>query len=121
MKVCITAEGKDLSAVVDPRFGRCQYFMIVDTETGDHEAIENPNIEAMGGAGVQSAQLIAGKKVGTVVTGNIGPNAFDTLQAAGVKVVTGVSGTVKAVLEQLKNGTLETTGGPTVRAKHGAG
>lgn len=120
MKVCITAQDNNLTAAVDPRFGRCRYFLIVDTETGDHEAITNPNVEAMGGAGVQSAQLIAGKGVETVVTGNIGPNAFDTLDAAGVKIITGVSGNASAVLEQLKNGTLEPTGAPTVHPKHGA-
>ena len=61
MKICVTSQGKDLAAQVDPRFGRCQYFMVVDMDSLVFEAIANPNIEAMGGAGVQSGQLVAAK------------------------------------------------------------
>jgi predicted Fe-Mo cluster-binding NifX family protein len=59
MKIAISSMGKDLNAQIDPRFGRCQYFIVVDSDTMEFEAIENPNISAMGGAGIQSGQMMA--------------------------------------------------------------
>ena len=119
MKVCVTSEGNALDARIDQRFGRCQYFIFVDTETLEFEAIENPNISASGGAGIQSAQLVAGKQVKAVITGNVGPNAFQTLQAAGIDVMTGVSGSVKEAIEKHKKGELKSTQGPSVNSKFG--
>ncbi|MCK4532715.1 NifB/NifX family molybdenum-iron cluster-binding protein [bacterium] len=119
MKICVTAEGDNLDSTVDPRFGRCQYFIVVDSDTLEFEAIQNPNRETMGGAGIQSSQLIAGKQAKAVLSGNIGPNAFQTLQAAGVEIITGVSGTVKEAIEQYKEGKLESTQGPSVNSKFG--
>ena len=119
MKICITAEGNNLDSKVDPRFGRCRYFIIVDTDTLSLEAIENPNIESMGGAGVQSGQFVASKGVKAVLTGNVGPNAFQTLQAAKIEVITGISGTVKDAAEKYKKGGLKPTQGPSVNSKFG--
>ncbi len=99
MKICITAQGKDLNAQVDPRFGRCQYFIFLDTDNPqEFEAVENPYKDAPGGAGVQSAQFVANKGVKRVYTGNIGPGARQVLEAAGIEIVT-ASGTVKDVIE----------------------
>ena len=119
MKVCVTSEGNNLDSKIDARFGRCQYFIIVDTDTLASEAMKNPNIESMGGAGIQSGQFIAAKKVKTVLTGNVGPNAFQTLQSAGIDVVTGISGTVKEAIEKYKKGELKPTQGPSVNSKFG--
>jgi len=102
-RICITSRGKDLGSEIDPRFGRASYFLLIDPETMDLEVIENPNIEASHGAGTQTAQLIAGKNVKAVLTGNCGPNAERVLQAAGIKVVTGVSGTAEAALSKHKS------------------
>jgi predicted Fe-Mo cluster-binding NifX family protein len=119
MKICITSQGDDLESQMDPRFGRCQYFIIADTDTFEFEAVKNPNIDAMGGAGIQSGQLIASKKVKAVLTGNVGPNAFQTLQAAGIEIITGMSGSVKEVIEKYKKGGLKPTQGPNAGSKHG--
>jgi predicted Fe-Mo cluster-binding NifX family protein len=119
MKICVTSEGSSLDSKVDPRFGRCQHFIIVDTDTLEFEEIENPNIESMGGAGIQSAQLVASKKIKAVLTGNVGPNAFQTLQAAGIEIFTGASGTVKEAIEKYKKGEFKAVSGPSVGSHAG--
>jgi predicted Fe-Mo cluster-binding NifX family protein len=121
MKVAVSATGTDLNAQVDPRFGRCAYFIIVDTDTMAFEAIQNPYITAGGGAGIQSAQLVANKGAQAVLTGNCGPNAFQTLSAAGVQVITGVSGTVGEAVERYKSGQFQPTAQANVPEYFGAG
>ncbi len=119
MKICISSQGNSLDSMIDPRFGRCQYFIILDTDTLEFEAVKNPNTDAMGGAGIQSGQFVVGKKVKAVLTGNVGPNAFQTLTAAGIEVITGVSGSVREAIEKYKKGDLKTAQGPTADSHFG--
>lgn len=121
MKIAITSSGGDLTSQIDPRFGRCPYFIIIDPDTEKFEAIENPNVQAMGGAGIQSAQLVANKGAEFVLTGSCGPNAFQTLSAAGVKVITGMVGTVKEAISRFKSGQFQPTQAPDVGAHFGTG
>lgn len=121
MKIAITSSGTDLTSQIDPRFGRCPYFIIIDPDTEKFEAIENPNVQAMGGAGIQSAQLVANKGAEFVLTGSCGPNAFQTLSAAGVKVITGMVGTVKEAISRFKSGQFQPTQAPDVGAHFGTG
>lgn len=114
MKIAISATGTDLEAMVDPRFGRCQHFIIINPETQQFESIDNSSAAASGGAGISTAQMIAGKGVNLVLTGNCGPNAYQTLSAAGIQVITGVSGRVKNVLEDYNSGKFKTTSQPNV-------
>ena len=107
MKIAITSTGPKLEDKVDPRFGRCHYFILFDTESNKFEAIENTGAQGMGGVGIQSGQIMADKGVETVLTGNCGPNAFQTLQAAGIKVITGVTGTVQEAIDKFKSGELK--------------
>lgn len=119
MNIAITATQPSLEAKVEPRFGRCPYFLIVDTDTLDFEAIENPNTMLGGGAGIQSAQLMAERNVKHVLTGNCGPNAYQTLSAAGVSVIIGCSGTISDVVEQFRTGQFSAADQPNVASKSG--
>jgi|CryGeyStandDraft_6_1057127.scaffolds.fasta_scaffold69073_2 predicted Fe-Mo cluster-binding NifX family protein len=121
MKICVSAVANSLDAQLDPRFGRCPYFVIVDLESMQFEAIPNNASGAMGGAGIQAAQTIAGKGVTVLITGNVGPNAFQALSAAGIKIVTGAFGTVRESVEKFKRGELRETGAPTVGGHFGMG
>jgi len=102
-KICITAEGTDLNAEVDPKFGRARYFLIVDPDSQEFEVIENPNIEADHGAGIQTAQLVSTKNVQAVLTGNCGPNAQRVLQSSGIEVITNISGKVEDALAKFRS------------------
>jgi len=119
MKIAVTSTGPSLDDNVEARFGRCAYFLIIDTDTMQYEAIENPNIALGGGAGIQSAQLMSEKGVTTVLTGNCGPNAFDVFGQAGIQVIVGVSGPVRGVVEQFKTGTFSSASGPNVASHFG--
>ena len=122
MKICMTSTGASLDSEMDPRFGRCQYFLFVDPQSLAVEASENPNIGASGGAGIQSAQFVANKGVEAIITGQVGPNAFTTLQAAGMKILVGASGKIRDVLEKYKKGQLTSYAqGPTARSHAGMG
>jgi len=121
MRICISASANSLDAPVDPRFGRCPYFIIVDSETMQFEAVPNPASGAVGGAGIQAAQILASKGAKVVITGNVGPNAFQALSAAGIKIITGAYGTVREVVEKYRRGELKETNAPTVGGHFGMG
>jgi len=122
MKICVTARGDDLNAEVDPRFGRCAYFIIVDTETHEWNAVKNESAMASGGAGIQAAQTVARLGVDAIITGNVGPNAYSTLSASGINVYAGASGTVKEVVERFKKGEFDrAASGPTSPPHAGMG
>ncbi len=116
MKICISSTGQDLAAAVDPRFGRAQRYIIIDTETKAFECIDNAAAMAGGGAGTKAAQLVA---VQAVLTGNIGPNAFTVLNTAGITIYTGVSGTVQEAVDMFLGGTLQPVAAPTAEAHAG--
>jgi predicted Fe-Mo cluster-binding NifX family protein len=109
MKIAISATGPTLDAEVDPRFGRCQYFIIADPETMEFEAVDNSSATAAGGAGISAGQVIADKGVEAVLTGNCGPNAYQVLSSAGIQVITGVSGKIKDAIEGYRAGKFKTS------------
>jgi predicted Fe-Mo cluster-binding NifX family protein len=121
MKIAISSSGKDLDSQIDPRFGRCQYFIFADPDTMDSEALENVGLMASGGAGIQAAQFVAQKGVNALITGNLGPNAASALSAAGIKVYLVPGGTVREVIEAFKAGRLQEASGPTVPPHFGMG
>jgi predicted Fe-Mo cluster-binding NifX family protein len=121
MKIAISAIEPSLDAEVDPRFGRCQYFVVVDPDTMQFEAVGNSGSMSAGGAGISTAQMIAGKGVEVVLTGNCGPNAYQVLAAAGIKVITGVAGTVQDAVQGYKSGKFQATSQPNVTTHFGMG
>lgn len=121
MKILVTATGTDLDAATSPVFGRCPTYIVVDTETMDFEAVANPAAAAGGGAGIQAAQFVVGQGVQAVVSGNLGPNAFDVLHAAQIPVYTFDKGTVRQAVEAFQDGTLSPVGGATVASHTGMG
>lgn len=121
MKIAISSSGKDLDSQIDPRFGRCQYFIFVDPETMEFEASENEGLMASGGAGVQAAQLIVQKGAKALITGNLGPNAASALSASGIKVYLVSGGTVREGTEAFKAGKLQEASGATVPPHFGMG
>lgn len=121
MKIAVSSSGKDLDSQMDPRFGRCAYFVIVETDSMSFESFDNENIALGGGAGIQSAQFVASKGAGAVITGNCGPNAVQTLSASRVKVFVGQSGTVREVIERYMRGDIKSTSTPNVADHYGMG
>lgn len=119
MKTAISASGPTMDAAMDPRFGRCSHFMIVDTEDMTFEAFENEAGSLSGGAGIQAAQSVASRGVSAVITGNIGPNAVRTLSAAGIDVYTHGTGTVADAVRAFNEGKLSGTTQATVQDHYG--
>ncbi len=119
MKIAVSSTGKDLDSQIDPRFGRCAYFVIVDSDDMSFEVFDNENMALGGGAGIQSAQFVASKGADVVITGNCGPNAMKTLNAAGVKVIVGQEGKVREVIEEFRKGKLKASSEPNVPEQYG--
>jgi predicted Fe-Mo cluster-binding NifX family protein len=110
MKIAITATGKDLSSSVDPRFGRAKYFLIVDTESNEAVAHDNAqNLNAAQGAGIQAGETVARLGAEAIITGNVGPKAFRTLTAAGIRVYLCEQATAAEAVCKLKAGELKET------------
>lgn len=119
MRVAITAAGATLDALVDPRFGRCSTILVVETDDLTFEGVDNGSTSLSGGAGIQTANLVAHKGAKVVLTGNCGPNAFQTLTAAGIEVIVGCSGTVSDVIVRFKAGQLHPIAAPSVGSHSG--
>ena len=121
MIIAVSAKGFTLDSEVDPRFGRCNYFILLDDETGDFTSVSNESATASGGAGILAAQRLSQNAVKVVITGDVGPNAYSTLEAAGIRVITGASGTVKEAIAKFNAGTLRETNAPTAGPHQGMG
>lgn len=121
MKIVISSTGNNIDSDVDPRFGRCINFLIVDTDTMLIEVIGNSGAQSAHGAGIGAAQKVASLNVGAIITGHVGPNAYMALSKTGIKIYTGAKGTVKDAITQYKEGKLNEATNPTVSGHHGQG
>lgn len=104
MKVAITSSGNNLNSTIDPRFGRCAYFVIYDTESKSTEYIPNPNLNAQEGAGPASVQLVASRNVEKVISGEFGIKIkplFDSLKIQ--MIVVKETKTIEELIEMLNH------------------
>jgi predicted Fe-Mo cluster-binding NifX family protein len=121
MKVVVSSQGETLDAAASPIFGRCPTYVFVDTETNDVKAMPNPAMNQGGGAGIQAAQFVVSQGAQAVLTGNLGPNAYDVLQAADVPGYLVPEGTVRQAVDAFKAGNLQPMGGANVASHSGMG
>ena len=121
MRIVVSSQGENLDAAASPIFGRCPIYLFVDTETMAFEAVANPAMNQGGGAGIQAAQFVVNQGAEAVLSGNLGPNAFDVLQAAGVPGYLIAEGTVSQAVEAYRDGHLQPMAGPNVGAHSGMG
>jgi len=102
MKIAVSATGGSSSALVEPRFGRAPYYVIVDSETMRFGVVSNPDVHRASGAGPAAAALIANSGATVLLTGRVGPNAKRALEAAGIEIVEEVRGTVKDAVQAFR-------------------
>lgn len=121
MNVAVAAAGMDLDALTDPRFGRCQYFVLVNTETMAFEGLSNVAAMQGSGAGIAAVQLVANAGADAVIAANLGPNAYQALSAGGLKVYSSSGGTVREAIEALKAGQLSEISTANVPSHFGMG
>lgn len=116
MKIAISSQGQTLDSAVDSRFGRAGQFIVYDTETGSYQVISNAqSLDAAQGAGIKAAETISRLGAQVLITGHCGPKAFETLKAAGIKILAGAEGcTVSQALQKHKSGQLKSSGSPDV-------
>jgi predicted Fe-Mo cluster-binding NifX family protein len=121
MKVVVSSQGASLDAPSSTVFGRCPTFVFVDSETMEHEAMPNPAMSQGGGAGIQAAQFVVNQGAQAVLSGHLGPNAFDVLSAADVPGYLVPEGTVRQAVEGYNAGELQPMAGASVVAHAGMG
>ena len=102
MKICIATKDQNLDSSIDEVFGRCSYFLLIDSETQEFKAIVNKAKESERGAGVAASQTVVDSKAEMVICNKIGPNAQMVLEKSGIKIISGVSGTAKDALNRFK-------------------
>jgi len=107
MKICVCANGPETESQISAVFGRCSYFLIIDSETGKAKTVPNSALQAGQGAGVAASRIVVSEKAEAAICGNFGPNAFSVLQMAGVEIYPGVFGlTVAQAVEKYQKGEL---------------
>lgn len=121
MKIAISSSGKTLDSALDPRFGRCAWFLVIDPADMRYEVFDNQSAAQSSGAGIQAAQFLADKNVAAVITGHVGPNAVQTLSAAGIEIFAQQHGTIGEALERHKSDALKPADQSTVSSHFGMG
>jgi len=95
MLIAVTSSGDSLDSLVNEKFGRCQYFLIVDPVTLKFEAVPNIAENMQGGAGPKAAEILINKGVKVLLTGHIGDKAEEALKRGNIKMVDGLKSDLK--------------------------
>lgn len=119
MKLAFSTEGSTVDDDINPRFGRCNNFLIIEDSLDNATVISNGGAMASGGAGIKAAQTLIDNNVDAIITGNVGPNAYSTLSSAGINIFTGANGKISQAFENYMNGKYGETNGPTVKSHSG--
>jgi predicted Fe-Mo cluster-binding NifX family protein len=118
MIIAISSTGKGIDSQVDPRFGRCDYFILINDGLESTMVISNTAKNSQSGSGTLASTLISDGGADVILTGNVGPNAYRSLEAAGVEIYTGAAGTIAEAYDDYLNGKLPQAAGPTSRGRH---
>lgn len=108
MKVAISSTGKNLEAAIDERFGRCPYFLIVETDDMNVDVVDNTNADLTASAGIQAAAIVASTGADAVITGSCGPKAMQVFNARNIRVILGQNGVIKDAVEKFRRGEIGT-------------
>ena len=100
MKICVSAEGPDLSSLIAEEFGHAPYFIIYDSFAQKWEAFPNEAGPSTEGAGMVAADQVAGLEADVVLTGFIGPHGVKKLRSKNIRIVQDEEGTVEAALKK---------------------
>jgi len=121
MKVVVSSSGADKTSLLDPRFGRCSYFVFVDTETDIVDAVVNEAVSSGHGAGIQAAQSVIEAGAEAVISRRVGPNAFQVMAAAGLMIYESDAASVEEAVAALNAGKLTAVNAPTGPSHGGMG
>lgn len=103
MKIAVTSTGTTLDHSIWVRFGSSGYLLIIDTDTMNYEAIVDPIIAARGPAADRLfVRILIQEKVQSLLTGGCSPKLIRMLQAAGIEVLIGRTGSVRSAVKQFK-------------------
>ena len=118
MIIAVSSPDGKFNTEFSPRFGRCNFFMLIDTDTREWESKSNPALNARGGAGPQAVQFLSSSGVEAAITGRYGPNAYTTLETAGIRAYVAETGTPEELLDRFLAGTLEEISSATGEELH---
>jgi predicted Fe-Mo cluster-binding NifX family protein len=107
LKIAFTTSGTDLTAPMDPRFGRATSFLIFNTETNEFVVIDNSHLAAAQGAGIKAAEAVVKAGAAVLVSGECGPKAFSALKKAGVRIYSVKAISVSEALDAYRAGKLQ--------------
>jgi predicted Fe-Mo cluster-binding NifX family protein len=118
-RIAVTAESPDLDARIDPRFGRAAGFLVVDPDTMAFDYVDNGSTQVMAqGAGIQAAQIVAGTGADVLLTGFVGPKAFQALSAAGIAIGQNLDNlTVREAIQNYQDGRVNLADTPNSRGQ----
>ena len=108
MKIAVCSKGNDLKALSDERFGRCETFVIFDTETKESFAVNNEAKNEGAGAGGKAVKILSDNQVDVIIAPELGPKASDAIKAFEIEAYRTIANlTVEEQIKNFQDGKLE--------------